>query len=142
MSEKIQQIGQKIAEEFQRETGDVNVNPEQVDEDVVSQFEQAMEGKNVTQDKEVASVSSENQNIDQQGLGDQILKGIEKLRENHEQQIEKVNKLVEGAEDDPMSVQEALRLQFELMQLSHEQELVSKGADKSSQAVQTMFRNQ
>ncbi|WP_461833088.1 EscI/YscI/HrpB family type III secretion system inner rod protein [Desulfothermus sp.] len=144
MSEGVQQIGQKIAEQFQRETSELNAKIDHVDEDVVSQFEQAM-NENKVNTKEEGSVSGniqETQNIEQEGLGDQILKGIEKLKQSHEQQIEKVNQLVENSDDQPMSVQEALRLQFELMQLSQEQELVSKGADKSSQAVQTMFRNQ
>ncbi|NJD20692.1 MAG: EscI/YscI/HrpB family type III secretion system inner rod protein [Gemmatimonadetes bacterium] len=39
-------------------------------------------------------------------------------------------------------IQDLMRLQFELMQLNLQIELTPKTADKSSQGVQTLFKNQ
>ena len=41
-----------------------------------------------------------------------------------------------------MSMEEMMQLQFDLMQMNLEQELTGKIADKTSQGVQTLFKNQ
>ena len=41
-----------------------------------------------------------------------------------------------------LSMQQALGIQYELMQVGLQQELTAKLADKTSSGVQTLFRNQ
>ena len=49
---------------------------------------------------------------------------------------------MENMKDKPLSVQDTMRLQYELMQLNMQQELTTKVADKTTQGVQTLFKNQ
>lgn len=75
-------------------------------------------------------------------LGDAILAGMQRMSETHQNQIARVEALVETPAGEPLSFQEGVRLQFELMQLGLHQSVTTKIADKSSQGIQTLFRNQ
>ena len=74
-------------------------------------------------------------------FGDAILNGIEKLKSGHDVRLERIEQTITESGGD-MSVEQMMKLQFEVMQMGIEQDLTSKMADKSSQGVQTLFRNQ
>ncbi len=75
-------------------------------------------------------------------LGENILDGIGRMGENYQAQVDKVQARLESTADTTMSVQDAVKLQFDLMQLNLQQDLASKVSDKTSQGVQTLFKNQ
>ena len=75
-------------------------------------------------------------------LGENILDGIGRMGENYQAQVDKVQTQLENTADTTMSVQDAVKLQFDLMQLNLQQDLASKVSDKTSQGVQTLFKNQ
>ena len=142
MSDPIQGAGAKIAEEAitQQGTGTETNAPKEED---VSRFDEAMKspeqqtGPETVEAGGVSSLSSA-----PESLGDQILEGMKQLGDSREAKLERVNELVTGSGDEPMSVQDAMKLQFELMKLNQEQEVATKVADKSGQGVQTLLRNQ
>ena len=75
-------------------------------------------------------------------LGDAILDGIEQLKTNHDAHLDRIQEQLNATGGEGLNVEDAMRLQFEVMQLSIEQDLTTKMADKTSQGVQTLFRNQ
>lgn len=75
-------------------------------------------------------------------LGDAILDGIEKMKSSHDERAARIEQQLTETKDHDLSVQECVKLQFEVMQMGLEQELTGKIADKSSQGVQTLFKNQ
>jgi len=77
-----------------------------------------------------------------ESLGESILNGMGKLRSAQESHAQKVNELVAGAEQTPMTVQQTMELQFHLLQLNMHQDLTAKVADKGSQGVQNLMKNQ
>ena len=74
-------------------------------------------------------------------LGEAILNGLEKMKCSHDTRCERIEQQLTGTEEKAMSVQDCVKLQFEVMQMSMEQELTGKIADKTSQGVQTLFKN-
>lgn len=79
---------------------------------------------------------------DDMSLGDAILRSMEGLQNSHENQVGKVNELVSMEGDAQFNFQTGMKLQFEIMQLNLQQDVTTKVADKSSQSVQTLFKNQ
>jgi len=77
-----------------------------------------------------------------ESLGESILNGMGKLRSSQETHAQKINELVAGAKDTPMTVQQTMELQFHLLQLNMHQDLTTKVADKGSQGVQNLMKNQ
>ena len=77
-----------------------------------------------------------------ENLGEVILQGMDRLRTTRDNHVEKVNALLESTGEKPMTFHDGIRLQFELMQLGLQQEVTTKAVDKTSQGVQTLFRNQ
>lgn len=75
-------------------------------------------------------------------LGDSILDGLGKMRSEQDANVQQINQLVGEAKDGPLTVQDTMELQFRLMQLSLHQDLTAKVADKSSQGVQNLMKNQ
>ncbi len=145
MTDAISQIGQRIAEEAATQGQEAQgTQVQSPDEKDVAQFERAMG----TQQADAVDPSAETPQVEEArsakeaAPGDQILQGIEKIRESHEAHVNNINEILESKGNEPLSVQEALTLQYELIQLNFQQELTSKGADKSSQAVQSVLRNQ
>jgi hypothetical protein len=76
------------------------------------------------------------------GLGDAILRGMERIRDARDTQVQKVHALMETQGAEPINFKDAVQLQFELVQLGLHTEITTKTADKTSQGVQTLFRNQ
>ena len=72
-------------------------------------------------------------------LGDSILQNMEKSRESHETRTKEIEK---NLQSETLSTQDTMRLQHELMQLNLQTEMTTKAGDKSSQGVQTLFKNQ
>ncbi len=74
-------------------------------------------------------------------LGDAILNSLDQAKGSYDAKVDQLNKTLETVGDN-MSMQDMMRLQFDLMQVGLQQDLTSKVADKVSQGVQTMFKNQ
>jgi len=72
-------------------------------------------------------------------LGNSTLQGMEKLKESREAREKKIGQLLQS---ETLSTEEAIRLQYELMQLNLQTDVTTKTTDKSSQGVQTLFKNQ
>ncbi len=75
-------------------------------------------------------------------LGDAILDGLKQAREGYSHKVDAINKQVENVGDHQPSISEMIKLQFDVMQLSMQQEMTAKIADKASSGVQTLFRSQ
>ena len=118
-----------------------------------SRFENAMSGADGTQQAgEVGGIDGVNGTMQIQepgaadktgpvSMGDAILDGFDRLKVNHDGRMNSVTAALQEVQDAPMSVGSAMKLQFELMQMSLEQDLTTKVADKASQGVQTLFKN-
>ncbi|MEM6916587.1 MAG: type III secretion system inner rod subunit SctI [Verrucomicrobiota bacterium] len=76
------------------------------------------------------------------GLGNVILDGIEKMSSAYNNRVDAVNASVSDVGEGGMTVQETMKLQLELMQLNLQQDVSAKIADKTSQGIQTLFKNQ
>lgn len=75
-------------------------------------------------------------------LGDAILNGLEKMKTSIDGRSARIENQLANVNGDDLSVQDCVKLQFEVMQMGLEQELTGKIADKTSQGVQTLFKNQ
>jgi type III secretion system YscI/HrpB-like protein len=140
----IQQIVQQIAEQAAEKQG--GPKPDAAGADDVARFENALgdqtAGQSLPGTETAHEVSGTPKVGEPTGLGDAILNGMERAKANHAGKVNTINRLLEKSGAEPMSVQDAMRLQFELMQLNIQQEITTKTADKSSQGVQTLFKNQ
>lgn len=76
------------------------------------------------------------------GLGDLVLAGIDRMSVGYQQRVDAVNATISSGGADGLSSQDIMRLQFELAQMTLMQDLTAKVADKTSQGVQTLFKNQ
>jgi type III secretion system YscI/HrpB-like protein len=76
------------------------------------------------------------------GLGDLVLAGIDRMSAGYQQRVDAVNATIASGGADGLSSQDIMRLQFELTQMTLMQDLTAKVADKTSQGVQTLFKNQ
>jgi len=74
-------------------------------------------------------------------LGEALLDGLDRLKVGHDNRMKAVSDSLTEMNEAPMSVGAAMKLQFEMMQMSIEHDLTAKVADKTSQGVQTLFRN-
>jgi len=81
------------------------------------------------------------QSHDPTSLGEALLDSLDRLKIGHDNRMKAVANSLEEMNDAPNSVSAAMKLQFELMQMSIEHDLTAKVADKTSQGVQTLFRN-
>jgi len=76
------------------------------------------------------------------GLGDAILGGIDKMSASYQQKVDAVNTTISSGGAEGMTSADIMQLQFELAQMSMMQDLTAKVADKTSQGIQTLFKNQ
>lgn len=76
------------------------------------------------------------------GLGEVILQGIENVSRSQAVQIGRINDMVGGAGERPLSPADLMKLQYEVMMLAFEQELTAKIVDKVDQGVQTLLKTQ
>lgn len=111
----------------------------EVDPAAQLQFEQAL--ANPGSDVVPAGVDPTATSDVKPSLGDAILNGIEKLKTHHDVRAERIEQtLIDSGGE--LTMEEMMKLQFEVMQLGIEQDITTKMADKTSTGVQTLFRNQ
>lgn len=107
----------------------------------VERFEAAMRGDGVSGQYMEVVVQQPVSATD--SVAGAMLDAVHDFRQN---QMEHVGKIAEmtsaGPEKGPMEMRDLFSLQMELMQLSFQQDLAAKVADKMSQGIQTLFRNQ
>jgi type III secretion system YscI/HrpB-like protein len=75
-------------------------------------------------------------------LGDAIVDGLGQIQDNRQTALMRMTDLLRGKEGIGLSFQDTVRLQYELTMMTIQQDLTTKIADKISQGVQTLFRNQ
>lgn len=111
----------------------------EVDPAAQLQFEQAL--ANPSSDAVPAGADPTAASGVKPSLGDAILNGIEKLKTHHDVRAERIEQtLIDSGGE--LTMEEMMKLQFEVMQLGIEQDITTKMADKTSTGVQTLFRNQ
>ena len=138
------QVAQQAANQASQQSAAQQQQPVEVDADTQAQFEDALNNNPETQQIDVNATDNVTKVADKDmSIGDAILDGIEKMKSSHDTRSQKIEEqLMPGADQHDMSVQDCVKLQFEVMQISMEQELTGKIADKTSQGVQTLFKNQ
>ena len=107
-------------------------------------FEQAMQSEGVEKVPEEAVEQSAQTTAAGQPetMGDTILKGLQDLKVNHDVKMESIQNQLQIAGTEDLSFKDAMRLQMDVMQLTMQEDLATKVADKASQGVQQMFKNQ
>lgn len=107
-------------------------------------FEQAMEGSGVEKvpEEAVEQAAQTTAAGQPETMGDTILKGLQDLKVNHDVKMESIQNQLQIAGTEDLSFKDAMRLQMDVMQLTMQEDLATKVADKASQGVQQMFKNQ
>jgi hypothetical protein len=80
--------------------------------------------------------------IGERSLGDALVDGFMQVKNDYDSRFARINETMKASEGREISMQQALQIQYELMQVGLSQELTAKLADKTSSGVQTLFRNQ
>ena len=145
MADGIQQAGQKLAEQAAEQAAEQKGSsaPQSPDSEDVTKFNEAMQKPAAEGGGDVGAVDGTQAPEEKgpaKGLGEKMLEGMEKLKGSHEEKQAAINELV--AQEGDMSTQDAMKLQHELMKLHLQTDMTTKAADKSSQGVQTMMKNQ
>lgn len=110
----------------------------------VAHFEQAMqtapvEVNPVTNLSVAPAVESSGQ---VQTIGDAVLVGLQKMGREYQTSMEQMRVHLMEHNDGPMNIQNMMQLQMDLLNVSLRQDLTAKVADRMSQGIQTLFRNQ
>lgn len=136
----IQQITEQT---IQESSAGIQKQPDEAD---ISKFNDVLNASQETGQVQPQQTVQETANVElepsQKTMGDSLLEGIERSRTAYEGHISNINEMVNKASGEEMTSSELMKMQFELMELNMQQDLTSKVADKSSQGVQTLFRNQ
>jgi len=80
--------------------------------------------------------------VGSRSLGDALVDGIIQVKNDYDGRFAKINASMAATNGVEISMQQALQIQYELMQVGLSQELTAKMADKVSSGTQTLFRNQ
>ncbi len=112
-----------------------------------AKFENAMNGQSSNVQAAQSTTAAQNAQAtaaaDQpRSIGDAILDSLDNVRNRHDMHMENIQDKLMSPEGGELTVQDAMALQFEVMQMGMEHELTTKIADKTSQGVQTLFHNQ
>ena len=75
-------------------------------------------------------------------LGDALVDGLIQVKTDYDTRFARISASLAATQGQEISMQQALQIQYELMQVGLSQELTAKMADKTSSGVQTLFRNQ
>ena len=75
-------------------------------------------------------------------LGDEILKSVEQAHGAYEQNLNRINQEVGKPGSDPMSIGRLMQLQFDVIKFGLAQDLTTKIADKATQGLETVLKNQ
>jgi type III secretion system YscI/HrpB-like protein len=74
--------------------------------------------------------------------GDRVLECMRNMSQNFSETMQSISSRLSAAGDSGVSVQDMLRIQMELSKVTLQQDLTTKVADKASNAIQTLHRNQ
>lgn len=80
--------------------------------------------------------------VDQVPFASEVSSVWRSAQENHQGMLHRIKALSELSAQHALSSIELVELQYEVANLSFQQEVVSKVADKSSNAIQTLIKNQ
>jgi len=75
-------------------------------------------------------------------LGDEILKSVDQAHLAYERNLDRINHEVGKPGADPMSIGRLAQLQFDVIKFGLAQDLTTKMADKATQGVETVLKNQ
>jgi len=75
-------------------------------------------------------------------IGDALVYGIMQVKNDYDGSFARITETLAANKGKEISMQQALQIQYELMQVGPSQELTAKLADKTSSGLQTLFRNQ
>lgn len=146
----VNQAAQQLAQQMQDQgaaSAQSQVPTEEVSQADEAAFQDAMNGVDSAEgaaDAQQVSEAAESDacSKDHKCLGDAILDGLEQIKGSHDAHMERIQTQLQSTGGENLTIQDAMRLQFEVMQMGIEQDLTVKMADKGSQGLQTMFRNQ
>ncbi len=100
--------------------------------EAVSRFEAAMATPPVDETAQTGGIP----------FADQVAETWRSAQESHQEMLHRIRALSEMSAQDGVSSAQLARLQYEVMNLSFQQDVVAKVADKASNAVQTLIKNQ
>jgi type III secretion system YscI/HrpB-like protein len=75
-------------------------------------------------------------------VGDAILRTFDRLGHDWQAGVDKINLQMKADPERPMASQTMFQLQFDLTMLSMQSDMTARIADRVSQGLQTLFRNQ
>lgn len=75
-------------------------------------------------------------------FADPVARSWQMAHDNNQGMIHRIRALSELSAEHALSAPELLELQYEVANLSFQQDVVAKVADKASQAIQTLIKNQ
>jgi len=87
-------------------------------------------------------LSRATQQIAEQSVQQGASQGAGQVRTQHDMRMENIQEKLVSPDGGELTVQDAMSLQFEVMQMGIEHELTTKVADKTSEGVQTLFKQQ
>ena len=106
-----------------------------------SDTQQAVGGTTPGANSPVPSSSEANQPTGKPTLGDQILSNIQNVNQDYQNQVKTIDSATE-ASDVGMNPGDLLKMEYEVSQMTVEQQVTSKIGDSASQGVQQLFKNQ
>lgn len=109
--------------------------------DSSSDTQQAVGATNPGANSPVPSSSEANQPTGKPTLGDQILSNIQNVNQDYQNQVKAIDSATE-ASDVGMNPGDLLKMEYEVSQMTVEQQVTSKIGDSASQGVQQLFKNQ
>jgi hypothetical protein len=127
--------------EFAREATDKDQAAFNQAMDSSSDTQQAVGGTIPGANSPVPSSTEANQPTGKTTLGDQILSNIQNVNQDYQNQVKAINSATE-ASDVGMNPGDLLKMEYEVSEMSVEQEVTSKIGDSASQGVQQLFKNQ
>ncbi|HSI83000.1 MAG: EscI/YscI/HrpB family type III secretion system inner rod protein [Candidatus Methylacidiphilales bacterium] len=74
--------------------------------------------------------------------GDAILGGLQKMTANYNETASNLQQSIEAASNNPGDMTAMFRIQYQMSQLTLQQDLTAKIADRANQGAQTFFKNQ
>jgi type III secretion system YscI/HrpB-like protein len=127
--------------EFAREATDKDQAAFNQAMDSSSDTQQAVGGTSPAANSPVPSSSEANQPTGKPTLGDQILSNIQNVNQDYQNQVKAIDSATE-ASDVGMNPGDLLKMEYEVSEMTVEQEVTSKIGDSASQGVQQLFKNQ
>ena len=127
--------------EFAREATDKDQAAFNQALDSSSDTQQAVGATNPGANSPVPSSSEANQPTGKPTLGDQILSNIQNVNQDYQNQVKAIDSATE-ASDVGMNPGDLLKMEYEVSQMTVEQQVTSKIGDSASQGVQQLFKNQ